>query len=57
MDGHAARAAGEDALDLGQPARGQERVLVGDRDLAVDDGRVERRGPEVLADALDEVRA
>ncbi len=40
--GEAARAAGEDALELGQPARGQERVAVGHRDPAVDHRAVER---------------
>ena len=57
MEREAARAAGEDALELGQPARGQERVAVGHRDPAVDHRGVERLGPEVLADALDQVRA
>ena len=56
VDGEAARAAGEDALGHRQPARGEEGVAVGDRHVAVDDRRVEGLGPEVLADALDQVR-
>src|SRR3712207_7744328 len=55
VHGQAARAAGQDALRLGQPARPQERVLVAHRDVAVDHRRVEGLGPEVLPDALDEV--
>ena len=39
-----------------EPARGEERVAVGDGHVAVDHARVVRRRPEVLADALDEVR-
>ena len=51
-----AGAAGEDALRLRQPARPQEGVLVGDGHVAVDDRWVVGVRPEVLADALDEVR-
>ena len=56
VDRHAARAAGQDALGHRQAAGGQEGVAVGDRDVAVDDLGIERRGPEVLAHALDQVR-
>ena len=56
VHGQPARAADQQALGLGQPARREERVLVGDRHVAVDDRRVVGLGPEVLADALDEVR-
>ncbi len=55
VDGEAARAAEQHPLGLGEPARGQERVAVGDADVAVDDARVVGLGPEVLAHALDEV--
>jgi hypothetical protein len=51
-----ARPAGEDALEFGEAPRRQEGVAVRDRDPLVDHARVERLGPEVLADALDEVR-
>ena len=52
-----ARAAGQDALLAGQPARHRERVAVADADPAVDDRGVVRAGHEVLADALGQVRA
>ena len=55
-DRGAAGAADEQALLAREPARGQERLAVGDRDHTVDDRRVEGLGPEVLADALDQVR-
>ena len=51
----AARAADEDALLARHPAGGEERVAVADLDDPVDDRRVVGVGPEVLADALDEV--
>ena len=57
VEREAAGSAGEDALEVGQPARRHERVLVGDRHPAIDRQRVERLRPEVLADALDQVRA
>ena len=53
---HAAGAADQDALGARDRARAEERVAVGDLDPAVDDRGVERLGPEVLADALDQVR-
>ena len=49
-------AAGEDALLAREPPRHQERVAVGDPDPLVDDLQVDRVGPRVLADPLDEVR-
>ena len=52
-----ARAAGEDPLGVGEPARGEERVAVGDRHPAIDRRGVEGLGPEVLAHPLDEVWA
>ena len=52
----AGRAAGEQALAGDQAAGHQERVLVRDPDVAVDDLGVEGLGPEVLADPLDAVR-
>ena len=50
------RAAGEQALARDQAPGGQERVAVADRDVAVDERRVEGLRPEVLADPLDAVR-
>ena len=55
--GHAARPADEDALLAREPARHLERLGVGHRDDLVRHGGVVGRRPEVLADALDEVRA
>ena len=52
---HAARGADQDALEPRDPARRRERLAIGDAEPAVDDVAVERRRPEVLADALDEV--
>ena len=56
VHGEAARAADEHALRLGQPARGEEAVAVGDAHVAVDHRRVVGRRPEVLPHALDQVR-
>ena len=50
-------APGEDPLELREPARGQERVLVGDGHPPVDHVRIERLRPEVLPHPLHEVRA
>ncbi len=55
-DGHAAGAADEEALLLRQAAGHLEGVLVGHRDDLVGDVGVVGGRPEVLADALDEVR-
>src|SRR5262249_33651226 len=55
-DGRPTRAADEEPFVTGEPARGQERVAVGDADPLVDDRRVHRLRPRVLADSLDEVR-
>ena len=54
---HAGRAAHEHRLLAGQAAGEGERVGVGDLDDPVGDGPVVGLGPEVLADALDEVGA
>ena len=54
-DGHAARAAHEQALLAGEAAGHVERVRVGHGDDLVDDRGVVGARPEVLADALDEV--
>ena len=54
--GRAARAAREQPFLPREPARREERVAVGDTDPLVDDGRVHRRRPGVLADPLHEVR-
>ena len=48
--------ADQDPLFARDPARHAERVAVRDPHVAVDQRRVERRGPEVLADALGQVR-
>ena len=56
VQGHAARGADQDALLARDAARGCERLAVGDAYPAVDHVAVERRRPEVLADALDEIR-
>jgi hypothetical protein len=50
------RAAGEDALFSREPARGQERVAVGDPNPLVDDLGIHGLRPAVLADSLDQVR-
>ena len=55
-DRRAGGAADEQPFLAREPARGQERVAVGDADPLVDDVRVHRLRPRVLADALDEVR-
>src|SRR5205823_12771592 len=55
-DGRATRAADQQALFAREPAGGQERVAVGDADPLVDDARVHRLRPRVLADTLDEIR-
>ena len=44
VQGHAARAAGEDALGLGEPAGGQEGIAIGHGDPAVDGGAIEGLG-------------
>ena len=54
--GHPAGAADQQALLAGQPPGQLERVLVGDLDDLVADRPVVRLRPEVLADALDQVR-
>ena len=53
----ARRAADEQALLAREPTGGEERVAVGHAHPLVDDGRVERVRPALLADPLDEVRA
>ena len=55
-DGGAARPTDEETLLARDSAGHQERRLVADRDDPVDDRRVVGLGPEVLADALDQVR-
>ena len=55
-ESRAGGAAGEDPLLAREPARGEERVAVGDADPLVDDLQVDRVRPRVLADPLDEVR-
>ena len=55
--GRSRRAADEQALLARQPARGDERVPIRHTHPLVDDGRIERVGPALLAYALDEVRA
>src|SRR5690606_8472982 len=57
LDGHAARAANEKAFLASEAARHSERVRVAHGDDLVGHGRVVGAGPEVLADALDEVGA
>ena len=57
VDRRTARPADEQAFLTRDPPRRGEGLGVGDHDRAVDDGRVVRFGPEVLTDALDEVRA
>ena len=47
----------KEALLAGDPAGGREAVAVADGDDAVDDRRVVGGRPEVLADALDQIRA
>ena len=54
--GRARRAADEKPLLAGETTRGEERVAIGDAHPLVDDGRVERVRPALLADALDEIR-
>ena len=56
-DGEAGRAADQQPLLAGEPPGHRERVGVADRDHLVGDLPVERGRPDVLADALDQVRA
>ena len=53
----AGRAADQDAFFARDASRGEERVAVADRDHSIDDRRIVGAGPEVFADAFDEVRA
>ncbi len=55
--GHAAGAASQQRFLAGEASRHQERVRVADRDDLVADALVVGLRPDVLADALDEVRA
>src|SRR5207247_5728612 len=54
--GRSAGASDEQSLLVRETARSQERIAVGDAYPLVDELRIHRRRPRVLADSFDEVR-